>query len=302
MKMNLWRWLFPYIKIAGYKIKIKLQDATVSEWSGGDRAQGWVLTAGTQEQDHSGTRFNAAALSHNNNTISTCYYHMSKFNHRINIWFLFSPSWCLSPCVLVWHILPHCPLEHFKSSYLLLQIWPMFFPSSFSSFVIHLLLQNPTFPRWSHSKHPSLTLRSPVPKQVLVSLNFHLEASHTAVIILHNEPLSWARLEDNLSLCPPLNILHFGQHPLGSIFKSGYSTTRPPQVTLNFIWRMHCLMLPAIYFLLNLSSMRPVHKTEAKTEFSQGSVRSNGNLRSVTTPHNSYAEMVQVSSRFLEIY
>lgn len=127
---------------------------------------------GVQEQDHTSPCFNAAAFSRDNNTISTCHYQTSKLNHQINILFLFSPSWCLSPSVLVWHILPHCPLEHFRSSYLLLQIWPMFFPSSFSSFVIHLLLQNPTFPRWSHSKHPSLTLSSLVPKKSRIISEF----------------------------------------------------------------------------------------------------------------------------------
>lgn len=40
---------------------------------------------------------------------------------------------------------------------------------------------------------------------------------------------------------------------------------------------------------------------EAKMDSSQGPSRSDGNLRSVTTPHHSYAGMVQGGSQFLEI-
>lgn len=161
----------------------------MSEWSYGDRARELWFTNGNSEHDHISTCLHSAAVSHDNNTISSCHYQTSKLNHQVNILFLFSPSWCLSPSVLVWHILPHCPLEHFKSSYLLLQIWPMFFPSSFSSFVIHLLLRNPTFPRWSHSEHPSLILASLVPKKVLGSLNSPFWADHTVTVIIL-QPLS----------------------------------------------------------------------------------------------------------------
>lgn len=166
----------------------------MSEWSHGDRARELLVIMGIQERDHISTCFNSAVL-YDNNTISSCHYPTSKLNHQINIVFLSSPSWCFSPSVLVWHILPHCPLEHFRSSYLLLQIWPMFFPSSFPSFVIHLLLQNPTFPRWSHSEPPSLTLTSLVWKKVLGFLNFLFWAGQIGVVInLCDEPVSEAHL------------------------------------------------------------------------------------------------------------
>lgn len=59
-------------------------------------------------------------------------------------------------------------------------------------------------------------------------------------------------------------------------------------------------MLPVLYFLLDLAWMRTVNNTEAKMHFFQGTFRSSGNLRSVTTLYNSYVEMVQGSSRFLK--
>lgn len=77
------------------------------------------------------------------NTPVTCHSWRSGRNHQTNILLLSSPSWCPAPSVLVWHILPHCPLERSGSSYLLLQICRVFFPSSWSSFVIHLFLPNP---------------------------------------------------------------------------------------------------------------------------------------------------------------
>jgi hypothetical protein len=95
----------------------------------------------------------------------------SKFNHHINILFYSAPSWCLSPSVLLWHILPQCPLEHFKSSYLLLQICPMFFPSSCSSFVIHLLLKVQPLEMKS-LQHPPLTLTSLGTTDSLISSDF----------------------------------------------------------------------------------------------------------------------------------
>ena len=173
---------------------------------------------GIHQHDRINTCFNPATLSHDNNTISLCHYQTSKLNHQISILFLFSPSWCLSPSVLVWHILPHCPLEHFTSSYLLLQIWPMFFPSSFSSFVIHLLLQNPTFYRWSHSKHLSLTLTSLGTKECLIS-----EFPSSGLPSSRSYGFTWWTNVSSslpltiLPLSPSLNILHFGpsyKHPL----------------------------------------------------------------------------------------
>lgn len=55
-----------------------------------------------------------------------------------------------APSVLVWHILPHCPLEHSRSSYLLLQICPMFFPSSWSC--DSSLPSKSRVYKWNHSK------------------------------------------------------------------------------------------------------------------------------------------------------
>lgn len=120
-------------------------------------------------------RFNSDALSHHNNTISACHYWTWKLNHQINILFLFSPSWCLSPSVLVWHILQYCPLEHFKSSYLLSQIWPMFFPficdssSSKSNPLQMKSLQtsflNPNFPGYQRKAYISEFPSSVLPRQ-----------------------------------------------------------------------------------------------------------------------------------------
>lgn len=172
-------------------------------------------------------RFNSDALSHHNNTISACHYWTWKLNHQINILFLFSPSWCLSPSVLVWHILPYCPLEHFKSSYLLSQIWPMFFPSSFLSFVIHLL-QNLTFCRWSHFKHPSLILTSLGTKERLTSLNF----------LLQSYPGSssygftwWTNFSNSLNLTTlPLSLTQYSS--LWPIFPTSSPKAFPPLPTL----------------------------------------------------------------------
>lgn len=50
-------------------------------------------------------RFSSATFSHGN-IISTCHYQISKLNHQINTRVLFSPSWCLAPSALTWHILP----------------------------------------------------------------------------------------------------------------------------------------------------------------------------------------------------
>lgn len=52
-------------------------------------------------------------------------------------------------------------------------------------------------------------------------------------------------------------------------------------------------MLPVTHFLLDLSWIRTLHNTEPDLDFPQGPFRSNGNLKSVTTLHNSHAEMVQ---------
>lgn len=71
-------------------------------------------------------------LSHHHTTREQCTHHMSlvkirkKSPHKL---LLSSPSWCPAPSVLVWHILPYCPLERSGASYLLLQICPAFFPS-----------------------------------------------------------------------------------------------------------------------------------------------------------------------------
>lgn len=139
------------------------------------------------------------------------YYWTLQLNHQINILFLFSPSWWLSASVLLWHILPHCPLEHFKSTYLLLQIWPMFFPSSFSSFVIHLL-QNPTFYRWSHSKQPSLTLISLGIKESLTISEF---PSSGLASSSSYDFTQWTHFSSALKIltflfCLSLGDLHFG--------------------------------------------------------------------------------------------
>lgn len=167
------------------------------------------------------TCFNAATLSRDNDTISTCHYPASKLNRQINILFLFSPSWCLSPSVLVWHILPHCPLEHCKSSYLLLQIWPMFFPSSFSSFVIHLLLRNPTFPRWSHSKHPSLTLKFPGTKESFIISEFPFS-------VLPNSSsyyfIWWTTFSSSLEITTCLFALHSVFFTLANTLSEAFST------------------------------------------------------------------------------
>lgn len=166
--------------------------------------------------------------------------------------------------------------------------------SSFSSFVIHLLLQNPTFSRWSHSEHPSLTLTSLVPKKVLplwISLFGFTREKLWFYMMNYIPKLTW----DNL--CPSLSILWpISQHLPWSIFNSGKSTTRPPPTKLTFKLGMLCLMLPVPHFLLDWSWMRTVNNTEAKMDFFQGSFGSSGNLRSVTTLHNSFVETVPGSS------
>lgn len=60
-------------------------------------------------------------------------------------------------------------------------------------------------------------------------------------------------------------------------------------------------MLPVIHFLLDLPCIRTLSHTEAELDFAQGSFRSNGNLKSVTTLHSSYGEMVQGLSPVLSI-
>lgn len=185
---------------------------------------------------------NCAPLSHHNRTISLCHYWTSKLNHQINIMFLFSLGWCLSPSVLHWHILPQCPLEQWKSSYLLLQSWPMFFLSSFSSFVIHLLLQNPTFYRWSHSKPLSLTLISLGTKACLTISEFPSSGLPSS----RRYRFTWGTEFSGslgliiLPLCPLLNSVHFGRsytllEDLTSTFNSG-SSTSPFQTKLAFFF------------------------------------------------------------------